>query len=107
MPVNETVRLELTAEGELVVMLPTRLGTSGPSAELYHDLLVWNRRTQLGRVFDSNGVYALPDGARRSPDVSWVELSRWQALTAEEQEGLSPLAPDFAIELASPSDLEV
>ena len=104
---NETVRLELTAQGELLVMPPTGLGTSGRNAELYHDLLVWNRRTQLGRVFDSNGVYALPNGARRSPDASWVELSRWQALTAKEQEGFAPLAPDFAIELASPSDLEV
>ena len=103
---NETVRLELTAEGELLVMPPTGLGTSGRNAELYHDLLVWNRRTQLGRVFDSSGVYALPNGARRSPDVSWVELSRWKALTAKEQEGFAPLAPDFAIELASPSELE-
>ena len=103
---NETVRLELTAEGELLVMPPTGGMSSQRNFELYLDLGNWNRRTRLGVAFDSNGVFALPNGARRSPDVSWVELSRWQALTAKQQEGFAPLAPDFVIELASPSDLE-
>ncbi|PSP17673.1 MAG: Uma2 family endonuclease [Cyanobacteria bacterium QS_8_64_29] len=104
---NETVRLELTAQGELLVMPPTGGTSSQRNFELYLDLGNWNRRTRLGVAFDSNGVFALPNGARRSPDVSWVALSRWQALTAEEQAGFAPLAPDFVIELASPSDLAV
>jgi Uma2 family endonuclease len=46
----------------------------------------------------------LPNGARRSPDASWIKLERWNALTAEEQEGFAPLCPDFVIELRSRSD---
>ncbi|MGL5796278.1 MAG: Uma2 family endonuclease, partial [Waterburya sp.] len=38
--------------------------------------------------------------------VSWVEKTRWEALTTEQQEGYPPLAPDFVIELVSPSDLK-
>ncbi|MGB2925497.1 MAG: Uma2 family endonuclease, partial [Limnothrix sp.] len=45
-----------------------------------------------------------PNGATRSPDVSWVEKSRWEALTSEQQEKFIPLCPDFAVELVSPSD---
>ena len=102
---NETVRLELTAQGELLVMPPTGATSGQRNARLTAQLTVWADRDGTGLSFDSSTIFTLPNGARRSPDASWVELSRWQALTAEEQEGFSPLAPDFVIELASPSDL--
>jgi Uma2 family endonuclease len=35
-----------------------------------------------------------------------VSLESWQTLTPEEQDGFPPLAPDFVIELVSPSDLK-
>jgi len=47
----------------------------------------------------------LPNSARRSPDIAWVKLEHWNALTLEEQDGFPPIAPDFVIELISPSDL--
>jgi Uma2 family endonuclease len=37
------------------------------------------------------------------PDASWVRLDRWNALTREQQDGIPPLCPDFALELRSPS----
>ena len=40
----------------------------------------------------------------RSPDAAWVEQSRWDALSYEQQEKFPPLCPDFVIELISPSD---
>jgi Uma2 family endonuclease len=46
----------------------------------------------------------LPNGARRSPDVSWIRKDRWDALSPEERRGFSPLCPDFVLELRSPSD---
>jgi len=103
---NETVRLELTAQGELVVMPPTGGASGWRNAGLAQQLKNWSDRDGTGLTFDSSTIFILPNGARRSPDASWVELSRWQALTAEEQESFAPLAPDFVIELASPSDLE-
>lgn len=45
-----------------------------------------------------------PNGAHRSPDAAWVELSRWEALSPEQRQKFLPLAPDLAIELRSETD---
>lgn len=104
--VNSEARLELTAQGELVVMSPTG-GTAGRrNMRLSAQLSIWSDRAGLGEAFDSSTVFALPNGARRSPDAAWVRKERWESLTSEQQDGFPPLAPDFAIELASPSDLQ-
>jgi Uma2 family endonuclease len=58
----------------------------------------------LGEVFDSSTGFTLPSGADRYPDVSWVEKSRWDALTTEQKERFIPLCPDFVIEILSPND---
>ena len=58
----------------------------------------------LGEGFDSSTGFILPNGARRSPDASWVSRTRWEALTAQERKGFVPLCPDFLVELRSASD---
>jgi Uma2 family endonuclease len=68
------------------------------------DFVIWNRRVKLGKVFDSSICFKLPNGADRSPDVAWVEQERWDALTPEQKEKFPPIAPDFVLELMSPSD---
>ena len=40
----------------------------------------------------------------RGPDAAWIRSHRWEALTAEEQDGFPPLCPDFVIELRSKTD---
>jgi len=40
----------------------------------------------------------------RSPDVAWVERSRWDSLTPEQKSKFSPICPDFVLELLSPTD---
>jgi len=55
-------------------------------------------------VFSSSTFFKLPGGGSRSPDVAWVELSRWEALTPEQRQKFPPIAPDFVIELRSRSD---
>jgi Uma2 family endonuclease len=59
----------------------------------------------LGKVFDSSTGFKLPNGADRSPDVSWVRLERWNTLTEEQKDSFIPLAPDFALELRSKTDV--
>ena len=103
---EQLARLELTESGELIVMSPTGGEAGEKNFNLYIDLGIWNRRTKLGKAFDSSTVFALPNGARRSPDLSWIQLKRWNALTIEQQRGFPPIAPDFVIELVSPSDLK-
>ena len=65
---------------------------------------VWNGRDNLGKVFDSSTGFILPNGANRSPDASWIPLTKWNALTDKEKQRFLPLCPDFAVELLSPSD---
>lgn len=103
---EQLARLELTKNGELIVMSPTGGEAGEKNFNLYIDLGIWNRQTKLGKAFDSSTVFVLPNGARRSPDVSWIELERWNSLTPKEKQGFPPIAPDFVIELVSPSDLK-
>lgn len=104
--VEQSARLELTASGELIVMSPTG-GTAGrKNSRLTQKLRNWADQNGQGEVFDSSTVFVLPSGARRSPDASWIELERWNQLTPAQQDGFPPLAPNFVIELVSPSDLK-
>ncbi|AFZ21986.1 Uma2 family endonuclease [Allocoleopsis franciscana] len=101
---NQEWRLELTAQGELIIMPPTGgesgISNAGLTAKLYN----WNEQTQLGKVFDSSTEFRLPNGAKRSPDASWVILERWDALPAQDRKRFPPLCPDFVIELRSETD---
>ncbi|MBW4599151.1 MAG: Uma2 family endonuclease [Calothrix sp. FI2-JRJ7] len=101
---NPDLKLERNAEGELIIMPPTGGETGKSNVNLILQLASWNEQNQLGEVFDSSTGFTLPNGADRSPDVSWVEKSRWDALTKEQREKFIPLCPDFAIEIMSPSD---
>jgi Uma2 family endonuclease len=98
---NPEQSFELTASGELVVMPPVGGESGNSELELGADLVIWNRRTRLGKTFSSSTIFVLPNGAQRSPDAAWVELSRWEALTPEQRKKFPPLAPDFVIELRS------
>jgi Uma2 family endonuclease len=102
---NRDIRFERSADGELIIMAPTGGGTGNKNAELGAEFVIWNRQTPLGKVFDSSTGFKLPNGADRSPDVSWVRLDRWDALTEEQKDGFIPLAPDFAVELRSKTDV--
>jgi len=101
---NPEIKFERTPAGELVIMSPTGGETGMNNATLIARFVVWNEQSNLGVVFDSSTCFKLPNGGDRSPDVAWVERSRWQALTQEQQRKFPPLCPDFVLELVSPSD---
>ncbi|HLO86658.1 MAG TPA: Uma2 family endonuclease [Nostocaceae cyanobacterium] len=101
---NEAWRLELSSEGELIIMPPTG-GESGiRNSDINIELGLWNRQTKLGKVFASSTEFKLPSGAYRSPDAAWIKLERWEALTKEQKRRFPPIAPDFVIELRSETD---
>ncbi|MEN9518668.1 MAG: hypothetical protein RLZZ381_1256 [Cyanobacteriota bacterium] len=103
---EQLARMELTKNGELIIMSPTG-GTAGrKNRRLTQQIGVWTDRDGTGEAFDSSTTFVLPNGARRSPDVSWIELDRWNRLTQAQQDGFPPVVPDFVIELVSPSDLK-
>lgn len=101
---NDDLRFERSAKGELIIMPPTGSITGERNSELNFQLRAWNRQQNLGKVFDSNSGFRLPNGAERDPDSSLVSSQRWDALTPEEQNRFAPLSPDFVVELMSPSD---
>jgi Uma2 family endonuclease len=101
---NRELQLELTARGELIIMPPTGGETGDRNFELAGQLWLWNRQNRLGKAFDSSTGFRLPNGATRSPDVSWVRIERWNALTQEQRKKFLPLCPDFVIELVSETD---
>ncbi|MGA1263731.1 MAG: Uma2 family endonuclease [Prochlorothrix sp.] len=101
---NPDRKLERSPEGTLIVMAPTGGETGRHNARLNAKLYQWNESRETGEVFDSSTGFALPKGGDRSPDVSWIPLEKWQALTPEQRRGFLPLCPDFVIELLSPSD---
>lgn len=101
---NRDLRLELTAEGKLIVMPPAGGESSQRNAEVTMQLGLWTKQDGTGITFDSSGGFVLPNGAILSPDASWVERSRLDALTPEQRKKFLPLCPDFVVELRSPSD---
>jgi Uma2 family endonuclease len=101
---NPEVKFETTKEGKLIVMSPTGSESGRKNGRLFGQVWNWNEQTQLGIVFDSSTGFKLSNSATRSPDVSWIELSRWNSLTAKQQRGFAPIDPDFVIELMSPTD---
>ncbi len=102
--VNKELRIELTAQGDCEIMAPTGGSTSWRNSRLITQLSVWADLEGSGVVFDSSGGFVLPNGAIRSPDVSWVKRTRLLTLTEIQKQRFLPLCPDFVIELRSPSD---
>ena len=101
---NRDFRFERTAKGELIVMAPTGSDTGNCNFDVAVEVGIWNKQTKLGKGFDSSSGFKLPNGAERSPDVSWIKQERWDALTPEEQKKFAPICPDFVVEIRSASD---
>src|SRR5438477_12924699 len=68
---NRDLRIERTAEGDLIIMPPTGGSSSRGNAELTYIFQQWARHDATGQIFDSSGGFKLPNGATRSPDVPW------------------------------------
>lgn len=101
---NPDLQIELTEEGELVIMPPTGGETGIRNFSLIFEFGKWLEKDRSGVAFDSSTIFKLPNGAKRSPDLAWIRNERWEKLTVEEKEKFPPLCPDFVVELRSPSD---
>lgn len=92
---NLDLRIEMNARGELVIMPPTGMKTGFRKSTLAFLLTGWSRKDGSGITFDSSTMFTLPNGAKRSPDASWMKRERWEALSKEQQEGIGPFCPDL------------
>nr|WP_072044921.1 Uma2 family endonuclease [Aliterella atlantica] len=101
---NRDLRIERTAQGEVIVMPPAFSDTGNRNFKIAQQVGNWADVDGTGETFDSSAGFTLPNSATRSPDVSWIKLERWNALTAEQKASFAPICPDFVIELRSQSD---
>jgi Uma2 family endonuclease len=101
---NPDLRIERTAKGEVIIMPPAFSDTGNRNFELAIEVGIWARKDGTGKGFDSSAGFTLPNGATRSPDTSWINLDRWDALSDEQKSSFAPICPDFVIELRSASD---
>ncbi|MGD0547821.1 MAG: Uma2 family endonuclease [Terracidiphilus sp.] len=101
---NEDLRIERTIEGAIRMNPPTGALTGDGNSEINHQLRSWWHTHNLGRVFDSNAGFFLPDGSMLSPDASYVLPQQLEGITKAQLAGILRLCPAFVIELLSPSD---
>lgn len=101
---NQDLRFEKNAKGTLIIMPPAGDETSYRNGRLTQQLFNWSDQDKTGIPFDSSAGFILPNGATRSPDVSWISLDKWNQISAKTREKFSPICPNFVIELRSPND---
>jgi len=102
--INQELRIERTAEGDIVIMPPEGGETGNRSAILVTLLTQWAWGDGAGVTFGSSTGFILPNGAMRAPDAAWVRRSRLTALTPDQKQKFLPLCPDVVVEIGSPSD---
>ena len=101
---NKDLRIEQTADGEIIIMPPVGGEGSYRNFNLYAPFAAWGEQVGGGRFFDSSGGFKLPNKAMRSPDLAWVIQERLDKLTRAQWKKFLPLCPDFVVELRSETD---
>ncbi|MFC6194947.1 Uma2 family endonuclease [Dyadobacter subterraneus] len=85
-------------------MISVSVLTSANKSELIGQIGIWNRKTNSGKIFGSGCGYFLADTSMHIPDVAWIRIDRWNALSMSEKKSFPHLTPDFTIELKSETD---
>ncbi len=101
---NDLFRLERTKEGQVLVHAPTGGSGSDGNAEIVWQLRSWWNEHERGRMFDSNCGFFLPDGSMLNPDAAYVLPEKLKGLDKKMLAKFLRLAPDFVVELISPTD---
>jgi Uma2 family endonuclease len=101
---NPDLRVERTAEGEIVIMPPAGFESSNRNAKLTTQLTRWAERDGRGEAADSSAQFLLPDGSAMSPDGAWVSKQTLRGLSHQQRTEFLAIAPDFVVEVRSPSD---
>ena len=102
--INANWRVERDAQQNIVITPPIA-GISGiREKDLNFELERWRRRHGKGMTFSSSTGFLLPNGAMRSPDASYMNPERYDALTPGDLQKFVPAVPHFIAEIRSPSD---
>ncbi|MDQ3012163.1 MAG: Uma2 family endonuclease [Acidobacteriota bacterium] len=101
---NPDLRIEMTKEGEMIIMMPMVPMGGNRKFKLSGRFSAWVDADNTGQGFSPSTIFTLPNGAKRSPDVSWIRRERWDAMTDEQKNSTTAVCPDFVVELRSKID---
>jgi Uma2 family endonuclease len=101
---NPDLRVERTAEGEIVIVPPAGGESDYRSSEVVAELKIWARKDGRGKGFGSSAQFILPDGSGLSPDAAWVSSESLSRLTKQQRKRFLRLSPEFVVEVLSPTD---
>lgn len=101
---NPGLNIERAASGEIMIAPPGGLEASWRNLEAGGQLAKWARGDGRGKATGSSAQFLLPTGAALSPDAAWVSKAKLARLPKEELRKFPRLAPDFVVEVMSPSD---
>ena len=101
---HRLLRIERTAEGEIIVMAPAGTESSLTGSEIFVQLHAWAQRDKRGIVLGADAGLTLPDTSVLSPDACWVPRERWNAVPRARRRAFAPLLPAFVIEVRSRTD---
>ena len=69
------MRVEMDEAGNISLLAPGSLSSSGDSMEVTFQLAAWAKSNRSGKAYDASAIYNLPTGAKMSPDASWLPKS--------------------------------
>ncbi len=101
---NKSMRIEMDKNGEITIMPPTGSETGKRNFILTVKFGQWSEKDGTGVGFDSSTGFRLPNGAKRSPDLSWIKLEKWNVIPLAKRKKFAPVCPDFVVELRSETD---
>lgn len=101
---NPDLNVELTAEGEIVILPPPGAEADYRNVSVTSALGQWARVDGRGKAFGPTVQFLLPDGSGLSPDAAWVSNDRLSSLSKQERRQFPHVIPEFVVEVMSPSD---
>jgi Uma2 family endonuclease len=87
-------------DGELFVTRALHIRHQGAGGNVYVELEIWSRQSQLGKAFQTPGVIFTPTDAV-IPDIVWI--SRESLSNGIDEAGHLTVAPDLMVEVLSPA----
>lgn len=101
---NKHLKIERDETHQIIFTPPEGISSSNFGINIATDINNWNRIKNKGKTFGSSSGFFLPDTSMRSPDVAWMSMEKWNALSEEEKQKFPYTAPEFVVEVMSPTD---
>lgn len=101
---NSDLRLERSACGEIIIVPPAGPESDHRSLGIASQLFLWAERDGRGKAFGTSTAFILLNGAAYGPDAAWVSNHGLAKFSKQQKRKFLPVAPEFVVEVMSPSD---